>query len=354
MNIRKHIAAALLATALFVPCLSGSARAEQWKLLFDLRGQWKFEIGDDMRRAEPGYNDSRWESIYAPAAWEDEGFPGYDGYAWYRKHFASASSWKSKYLALHLGNIDDIDEVFLNGHRVGETGGFPPNYSTAYNVDRIYTFPTSFLNPSGDNVIAVRVFDQELNGGILRGKLGVFEDLDPLKIGVSLVEGWKFRTGDDPSWKEEQYDDSRWDNIYVPAFWELQGYDNYDGFAWYRIKFTVPGYLLNKHLILLLGKIDDNDVTFLNGREIGHTGNMATRLTDIPGSDAYQRVRAYIVPSEYLHFNGENTLAVRVYDGYKDGGIYAGPIGIVTREEYAKWNDREKRRWDSFWDWLFK
>jgi sialate O-acetylesterase len=353
MHLNRHIAATALITILFVIIPSGLARGDQWKLLFDLRGQWKFEIGDDMRRAEPGYNDSKWESIYAPAAWEDEGFPGYDGYAWYRKHFKSSSDWSAKYLSAQLGNIDDVDEVFLNGHHIGSTGSFPPNYSTAYTADRIYSFPAAYLNPTGDNVIAVRVYDQELNGGILRGKLGIYEDLNPLRIGVFLSGDWKFKTGDTPEWKEEKFDDSKWENIHILAFWESQGHENYDGFAWYRIKFNVPGNLVSQHLILLLGKIDDFDQTFLNGHEIGHTGNMATRLTDIPGSNAYQQLREYLIPSDYLHPDRENTLAVRVYDGYRDGGIYEGPIGIVTREDYVKWKNKDKHQWN-FFDWFFK
>jgi hypothetical protein len=353
MNNHSRIAAAAFATLLCVIVLSSSARSEQWKLLFGLRGQWKFEIGDDMQRADAGYDDGKWESIYAPAAWEDEGFPGYDGYAWYRKHFKSASDWNSRYLSIQLGNIDDVDEVFLNGHRIGGTGSFPPNYSTAYTSDRIYPFPPAYLSPTGDNVIAVRVYDQELSGGILHGNLGVYEDLAPLRLSVFLMGEWKFRTGDNSAWKDEAYDDSKWDNITVPAFWESQDYEQYDGFAWYRFKFNVPEDLIKEHLILLLGKIDDFDETFLNGREIGHTGNMATRLTDIPGSNAYLQQRAYLIPSDYLHPNGENTIAVRVYDGYKDGGIYVGPIGIVTRENYVNWKDRDKQQWN-FFDWLFK
>ena len=344
----------LLNMMLLTFCGLNFAVAQNWKPLFDLRGQWKFEIGDDMHRAEPGFDDSKWESIHAPAAWEDEGFPGYDGYAWYRKHFRSSSDWKDKSLSLQLGNIDDVDEVYLNGHLVGTTGSFPPHYSTAYDVNRIYTFPPGFLNPAGDNVIAVRVYDNELSGGIIRGNLGVYEDINALRVDVPIVAGWKFKTGDDPAWKNVRYDDALWNTIVVPAYWEPQGYPDYDGFAWYRVKFRVPNDLLDKRLILLLGKVDDFDETFLNGELIGRTGKMESRLQDIPGSDAYAQLRAYYIPSEDLRRDEDNVLAVRVYDGYKDGGIYAGPIGIVLREKYLKWSDQKANRHGGFFDWFFK
>jgi len=328
-----------------------SANAENWKQLADLRGQWKFEIGDDMHRAEPGFDDRNWESIYAPAAWEDEGFPGYDGYAWYRKHFRSSVDWKGKALALHLGNIDDVDEVYLNGHLIGTTGSFPPKYSTAYDIFRIYNFPPEYLSPEGDNVVAVRVYDQELSGGILRGKLGVYEDRNALRVDLQFTQVWKFKTGDDPAWKDPNFDDSQWKSVVVPSFWENQGYSGYDGFAWYRVKFRVPDGLSSQKLVLLLGKIDDFDESFLNGEKIGHTGTMETRETDIPGSDAYRQLRAYIIPPGLLRASEENVIAIRVYDGYRDGGLYSGPIGIITRDKYRKWTEQQKGSSD-FIDWL--
>jgi len=335
-------------------CLSVSeVKAENWKLLFGLRGEWKFELGDDMKRAEQRYDDSKWENMYAPSPWENEGFPGYDGYAWYRKHFKSSPDWQSKTLALHLGNIDDVDEVYLNGHLIGSHGLFPPDYVTAYNENRIYTFSSAYLSPNGDNVIAIRVYDQELSGGIMRGRLGVYEDGDAIKLDVQLLAKWKFTTGDSVNWKEPRYSDTHWDNILVPSLWEAQGYREYDGFGWYRVHFRVPSNLLEQRLILLLGKIDDFDETYLNGMKIGSTGSMKSRDEQIPGSEAYLQPRAYIIPSEYLRANQDNVLAVRVYDGFKDGGIYAGPIGIVTREKFTKWQKKQKSP-ENFFDWLFR
>jgi len=327
--------------------------SQNWKMLFDLGGEWKFEIGDDMHRADRNFDDHAWETIHAPAPWEDEGYPGYDGYAWYRKHFSSSPDWSSKSLSLQLGNIDDVDEVYLNGRLVGSTGGFPPNYSTAYDVYRLYVISPDDLDPSGDNVVAVRVYDNELSGGIIRGKLGVFEDLEGLIADFGFGKNWKFKIGDDASWKDPAFDDAHWKTITVPAFWERQGYPDYDGFAWYRIRFTVPSSYQDEKLILLAGKIDDFDETYLNGVLLGKTGNMATRQSDIPGSDAYSRLRAYFIPSSTLRFGGENVLAIRVYDGFKDGGIYSGPIGLVTRDKYLKWEHRQEKPRTIF-DWLFR
>jgi len=326
------------------------AQAQDWKQLLDLRGQWKFEIGDDVRRADSAFNDSKWEQVFVPANWEDEGFPGYDGYAWYRKRFRTHSDWKDKVLYLHLGHVDDVDEVYLNGRLIGFSGGFPPGYYTAYDVNREYLLPGSFLSFSGDNVIAVRVYDEKLGGGINYGRVGIFEDAAALRADIPLPAMWKFITGDNIEWKDPAFDDGRWKELAVPSFWETQGFKDYDGFGWYRTRFAVSPSLRQERLILMLGKIDDLDEVYLNGERIGRTGHISSNKDRISFSDEYQQVRAYTIPPELLSAGQENVLAVRVYDGFKDGGIYRGPIGIVTRERYRAWKEAQRKREKKGWN----
>ena len=80
-----------LTPVLLVPVLlslftGGAALGGDLKKLLDLRGTWKFEVGDDMRWAEPSFSDKEWVSVNVPANWETQGFPGYDGYGWYPPH----------------------------------------------------------------------------------------------------------------------------------------------------------------------------------------------------------------------------------------------------------------------------
>ncbi|HXG00768.1 MAG TPA: beta galactosidase jelly roll domain-containing protein [Bacteroidota bacterium] len=344
-------AAILLFCFLVVTSLCGSAAAQDWRLLLGLRGDWKFEIGDDARRASREFDDSKWETIYAPATWEDEGFPGYDGYAWYRKRFFAHEDWKNKALYLRLGRIDDVDEVFVNGKRVGATGRFPPQYETAYNLERDYLLPLSFLNIPGENVIAVRVYDDQLEGGIVDGRLGVYEDRDAFVPDVPLAGEWKFSTGDNPAWKSPDFDDSKWTTIPVPAFWEWHGFSEYDGYAWYRVTFRVPAPYSQQRMILLLGLIDDFDETYLNGVQIGKTGVMGKSVLN---THEYQTMRVYTIPTGLLRTDHVNTIAVRVYDGFRDGGIYKGPIGLVTRDRYRKWSDKRKSDLEKVFEWLWR
>ena len=54
---------------------------------------------------------------------------------------------------------------------------------------------------------------------------------------------WKFVTGDDSAYKVPNYDDSQWANIDMDKIWEQQGYDPYDGYAWFRTKIFIPSSL---------------------------------------------------------------------------------------------------------------
>lgn len=328
--------------------LSGAASAQDWRTLVNLKGEWKFELGDDPKWADPKFRDAKWDNIRVPGPWEDEGYPGYDGYAWYRKHFRIESKLRDAAVYLHAGYIDDVGEVYLNGHMVGFEGQFPPDFITAYNVTRPYRVPQQFLNYEGDNVIAVRVYDQRLAGGIVRGQVGLYEPWEYLQPEYSLEGMWKFATGDDPSWKDTEVSDSKWTKIVVPGFWEGQGFRNYDGMAWYRLEFKVPQNLIGQKLVLLLGKIDDFDETYLNGKRIGRTGSISRNATPDDVGNEYAQLRAYTIASNLLLPDQVNVLAVRVQDVYMHGGIYDGPVGFISRQKYLDWKEDHEDRWNPF------
>ncbi len=329
----------LLAAVPLIP-----AQAAETHRLQNLRGHWKFNLGDDSRWSDPKFDDDEWSEIYVPAQWEDEGYPGYDGYAWYRKHFRASDSWRAKDLIVELGMIDDVDEVYLNGQFIGGTGSFPPDYETAYNAQRQYSFPSALLRTNGDNVIAVRVFDDHGVGGIVDGRVGIYERRYFVDPDISLPTTWKFKTGDDMARKDPGYDDGNWEEVRVPANWETQGFRDYDGYAWYRVRFNVPKDYREENLIILVGRIDDFDEVYLNGRRIGRTGTMPKYKMTHTDSDDYEQMRAYTIPSDVLRLGKENVLAVRVYDCWQGGGIYDGPLGLITRSHYRDRNYRHSFR----------
>jgi Beta-galactosidase jelly roll domain len=320
----------------------------EFKTEINLKGSWKFSIGDDMKWNKPDFNDNNWENIKVPSPWENEGFNGYDGYAWYRKHFNVPLSLKGKSVYLSMGYIDDCDQTYINGHLVGFAGSFPPNYYTAYNAKRMYPCPQEFINFNGDNVIAVRVYDDQLEGGITSGDIAV-KSIESLQTDLNLEGLWKFSLGDSVAYKYKDFKDANWEKLIVPAWWEVQGHPDYDGFAWYRKSFILPDNLKNKDLMFLGGKIDDLDQVFLNGVLIGSTGDMGKNLgnglvTSPVVDQEWSKFRAYNIPDSLIIPGKPNTLAVRVYDGGLNGGMYQGPVGIVTSDKFTKfWREHKNR-----------
>lgn len=322
-----------------------------WDKVLNLKGRWKFSIGDDKKWAEPNIYDKDWEEIKVPSAWENEGFYGYDGYAWYRKHFYCSDEFKRSGLYLQLGYIDDVDEVYVNGVLVGFSGTFPPQYNTAYNAFRKYPIPVRLLKFNQDNVIAVRVYDSQMAGGITGGDIGFFAKSAGLIPSISFEGEWKFKTGDDSRWKKKDFDDGNWGTIFVPGYWETQGYPDYNGFAWYRKSFTLDKSVVHKKYVLLMGRIDDIDEVYVNGKLVGSTGQMKYNEEEIHFSNEYQQFRGYYIMDNVLEA-GVNVVAVKVYDGYINGGIYEGPVGLITQEKYINyWKDQKKKK--NFFDYFF-
>lgn len=309
------------------------------KLLIDLSGRWRFSLGDKMKWKEKSFNDNSWEKIMVPSSWENQGFHGYDGYAWYRTSFKLSKANETKDLYLILGYVDDVDQTFINGNLIGVSGGFPNNYRTAYNAFRKYYIPKEYLSKDGENVIAVRVYDDELDGGIISGNIGIYFAEPGFEPDINLSGIWDFKTDDDSSFIKNDKVDSNTVKLMVPAHWDIQGYEYYDGFAWYKKSFFLPKELAGESMILLLGKIDDIDQTFVNGILVGSTGlwNFKKVPTDFNSNFEWTQERVYSVPAKLLKFGETNTIAVRVYDGYKDGGIYEGPIGLITQSNYKKY-----------------
>ncbi|WP_227356618.1 beta galactosidase jelly roll domain-containing protein [Haladaptatus salinisoli] len=139
-----------------------------------LAGEWLFHRSDDFSWKAPSLDDSEWETVTLPANWEDHSdYTENPVYGWFRKHFTVPAEWEGHALKIPVGKIDDADETFLNGAKIGQTGTFPENgYETAWSQARRYTVQPENVNFGGENVLAIRVYDGGGGGGIYGGPLG--------------------------------------------------------------------------------------------------------------------------------------------------------------------------------------
>ena len=131
-----------------------------------------------------------------PSAWSDaaSGLTEYDGFAWYVLPIEVPAEWEAAPLRLELGAIDDADETFFDGVRIGGTGGMPPQPRSAWQSSRRYTIPLSLVRPGRISVIAVRVHDSGGDGGIWDGT----PRLDGPDGALDLSGAWHFTVGDEP------------------------------------------------------------------------------------------------------------------------------------------------------------
>jgi len=97
-----------------------------------------------------------------------------------------------------------------------------------------------------------------------------------------------------------------WKETRLPGMWggmRIYG----DGVIWFRKEFDLTAEQVKEPVVVCLGPIDDWDVTYLNGQEIGRM-------------DSYNTPREYIVTPERLKV-GKNVLVVKAVNHTGDGGF---------------------------------
>ena len=113
-------------------------------------------------------------------------------------------------------------------------------------------------------------------------------------------------------WFASEYDDSTWESANLPAHWGSFTSDE-NGAFWFRKQIVLPEGWGGKEIQLSLGAADKQDITYVNGVEIGRTGSGFCEIT-------WNMVRRYKIPAE-LTRNGTLLIAVRVYSFFMDGGL---------------------------------
>lgn len=115
-------------------------------------------------------------------------------------------------------------------------------------------------------------------------------------------------SGDEPAWSSPDMDLTDWDNMDLPNLWEDTSLPGFDGIAWFSKTIDLPADWENQEAILHLGPVDDMDITWVNGIEVGRTYR-------------YDARRTYPL-SDHVLKPGKNVITVRVLDTGGGGGIY--------------------------------
>jgi len=146
------------------------------------------------------------------------------------------------------------------------------------------------LKPLGDFDAALKKIDQDISG--------------PSEVDGGIAGAWQSTDLSTADWKTVGA---------LTAFHDL-GLDSYDGTVWLRKEFTLTDAQVGAAK-LSLGSIDDEEVTWINGTQVGATAG-------------YNTPRNYDVAAGVLRA-GRNVIAIKVIDTGAFGG-FNGPANLLS------------------------
>jgi beta-galactosidase len=245
--------------------IEGTVEMKDAPLLNVVAGPWRFHKGDKPEWKKPELDEKDWETVALPALWNDHShYNDQNCYGWYRRRIEIPAALRNKPFLLVVGKIDDADETYLNGKRIGATGHMPPHYASAWDVPRMYKVNPKLLN-DGENVIAIRVYNGEGKGGLYDAGPSKLEREGPFNRGSLAGDGGGYLDG---------------------------------GIGWYRRKFTTPDDAKGKRVwIEFDGAYMDSQV-WINGQLMGRHPYGYTSF--------YYDITSALKPS------GDNVVAVRL------------------------------------------
>ncbi len=153
---------------------------------------------------------------------------------------------------------------------------------------------------------------------------------------ITLPKEVRFNIGDNLEWANPNFEDSHWGTQFLGKSWQVL-----DVYAWYRIKIIIPESLKKaatkrNGLLLNLGKIDDVDQTFFNGKLVGETGSFPPNVVT-----KWQENRSYTIPLDVVKWGKENVIAVRMYSNVGGAGMYEGPY-VLSPIQWSNFISVEK------------
>ncbi|WP_455050717.1 sialate O-acetylesterase [Hoylesella nanceiensis] len=146
--------------------------------------------------------------------------------------------------------------------------------------------------------------------------------------------------GNKAIWASPKISTNSWKTIQIPSPFSQQGLDTFDGFIWIRRIVDIPSSMTGKDLTLKLGPIDDNDITYFNGIEIGKT-------------EGWDKERIYKIPSNLVK-PGKNVIAIRIFDRERDGGLYGDTNKIKIEKVQSNPLDSVIQEINLSGKWLYK
>lgn len=142
----------------------------------------QYDVGLKDHWASPDLNDSDWQTVHIPGAFEEMGLADDSCVVWFRKEIVLPDPLPAGKASIHLGWVEKMETTYVNGHWVGASSWVEHN--------RDYDVPRSDLKP-GTNLVILSIFKWQSKDSFLSNP-----DLMRLMVGgtvVSLAGEWKAR-----------------------------------------------------------------------------------------------------------------------------------------------------------------
>ena len=174
-------------------------------------------------------------------------------------------------------------------------GGTPAEAWTSYStLKNVYGYVDEMRDLSRMNFDAAKMQERYIS------------KMDNWRAGLLTDDrGYKDRR---PYWCMPDYDDTRWEEMDLPGYWEGKGLKNFDGTVWFRRTVEIPAAWAGQDLTLSLAMIDDEDILYWNGEEAARGSGFTTP-------------RLYTIPAKMVK-PGKAVITVRVSDYGGEGGIH--------------------------------
>jgi sialate O-acetylesterase len=108
-------------------------------------------------------------------------------------------------------------------------------------------------------------------------------------------------------WFSTDYVPEGWHHFWLPGYWNDQGVRDLNGVVWFRKEVDVPASMTGKPGHLYLSRIVDQDVSYINGKQVGALPSMYLN-------------RRYDIPADLLK-PGKNLIVVKVTANTGKGGF---------------------------------
>ncbi len=146
-----------------------------------------------------------------------------------------------------------------------------------------------------------------------------YDDID--STAIEVYDGWKYHSGDDPSWADVQYDDSNWEIIDARLIISDSTDFDWKGIGWFRRIIKIDSALIDGNIALSMYHFGASQI-FLNGKLVHEFGKVSV----FPDSEQiYQPRNKPIVIN--LDTNSVYLLAVR----------YSNWNAKIEKDWYKKW-----------------